>query len=161
MDSKAIATALEAKYPSKPLHLDSPILAKLEGLMPKHYQAMMAVLIPRVPRVILNEASIPYFEETRKEWYGMSLAEFEKVKGGEDAWVAGMEIFKEIAALLNETKGPYFMGDEVSYADINLVAMFQFYKCAGDDVFDRLMAIDASFPALFKAAGPWLERDGH
>jgi len=163
MDSRHIATALEERFPSPSLHLDSPILAKVEALVPKITPAAMApIIIPRVPRDILNEKSKYYFETTRAERFGMSLDELEKSeKGGENAWENAKPGFKELAELLCETEGPFFMGETVSYADFVVVGAFQFMKRAGEDIFDRVMKIDPSFPALYEACAAWLKRDDH
>ena len=163
MDSRKIAAALEAKYPNPPMHLDSPILPKVEAAIAKIQPAMAPVVIPRVPRKILNERSKYYFEKTRAERFGMTLDELEKSeKGGEKAYENATPHLEELAELLNETKGPYFMGDTVSYADFVVAGFFQFLRRTGeDDIFPRIMQIDPSFPMLYEACGGWLQRDSY
>ncbi len=163
MDSRKIAAALEDKYPDPPLHLDSAILPKVEAIIAKIQPAMAPVILPRVPRNLLNERSKYYFEKTRAERFGMTLDELEKSeKGGEKAYETATPHLKELAELLNETKGPYFMGETVSYADFVIVGFFQFARRAGeDDIFPRIMQIDPSFPALYEACGEWLQRDSY
>jgi glutathione S-transferase len=112
MDSKAIATTIDALHPTPPIHLDSPILGKVEALIPRIMPQMAPIIMPRIPRNVLNEASALYFEETRAKRFGMPLNELEKEKGGEKAWKDAEPVLKELASLLNETKGPYFMGEE-------------------------------------------------
>ena len=55
MESRAIAAALEQECPSPSLHLDSPILPKVEALMKIITPTLSPVFLPRVPRDILNE----------------------------------------------------------------------------------------------------------
>lgn len=111
MDSKAIAIALERIYPDPPLHLDAPQLAKIEELWPKVMATMRGVTMPRTPRMLLNDRSKEYFEETRKERFGMPLPELEKEVGGEEAWVEGRPILQAIGAVLKENGGPFILGD--------------------------------------------------
>lgn len=164
MESRTIATALEEEFPSPPLHLNSPILAKVEALMPKITAPLSAISRPRTPRDLLNERSIYYFKKTREERLGMPLDEFEKSEnGGEKAWEKATPHLTDLAELLKQTGGPYFMGEIVSHADFVVVGFFQFLKRVSydDDVFDRAMQIDASFLALYQACTQWLKRDDH
>lgn len=155
---------LEEKYPNPPLHLDSPVLAQIEALMPKVLMPTMnPVLMPRVPRNILNPPSAAYFLRTRAERFGMPLDEFEKSeKGGDMAWASAEPGFQKLAELLTKNPdGPFFLGATVSYADFIVVAYFHFFKVLGDDIFDRLMAVDPSFPALYDACAQWFKRNNH
>jgi glutathione S-transferase len=112
MDSKAIATKLEEMHSSPPLHLDSPVLPNVEAHIMKIMPQMAPNIMPRIPKNILNEKSQGYFEETREKRFGMPLEVLGKEKGGEQAWEAATPHLKEMAELLNETEGPYFMGKE-------------------------------------------------
>jgi len=85
MDSRAIATELERRYPSPPLHLDSETLPEVEALFSKFMTGMRGVLFPKYPPMLLNEPSREYFVRTREERFGMSLAQLEKEEGGEKA----------------------------------------------------------------------------
>lgn len=162
MDSRPIATALEKRFPTPSLHLDSPILPKIEAIMPKIMPTISPIYIPRIPRNILNEKSVYYFTKSRSEKFGMSLDEYEKTEqGGDKAWQNAAPYLNEIANLLHENEGPFFMGNTVSYADFVIVGFFQFIKCIGGDAFSRLMQTDASFPALYEASAEWLKRDDH
>jgi len=163
MESRKIAAALEERYPDPPLHLDSPILPKVEAIIPKLTSPLAPINMPRVPRDILNPRSQEYFERTRAERFGMPLSEFEKSdKGGEVAWEGAAPHFKELADLLKENGGPYFMGSIPSYADFVVVSYFQFERRLGEeDIFGRIMKMDPSFPALYEACEEWLQRDSY
>jgi glutathione S-transferase len=164
MGSRAIAAVLEKEFPSPPLYLDSPILPKVEALMPKIMLHLPPVYIPRVPRDILNERSISYFIRTREAKFGMPLNEFEKSeKGGEHAWEKATPHVRELAELLKEDGGPFFMGQNVSYADFILVGFLQFLKrlSCDNDLFNRVVQIDQSFLVLYQACAEWLKRDDY
>ena len=110
MDSRKIADVLEKAYPSPSLHLDSPILKKVEELMPQCGGALGPAFFPRIPRFVVNPPSAEYFERTRAAKFGMPLSKLEKEKGGESAWQVAEPKWKELAALLKAEGGPFFMG---------------------------------------------------
>lgn len=110
MESRKIADVLEREYPSPPLHLDSPILKKVEELAPECIMSIGPILLPRVPRQFLNPPSAEYFERTRAEKFGMTLSQLEVERGGESAWKAAEPKWKELGALLKAEGGPFFMG---------------------------------------------------
>ena len=164
MESRAIAAALEQEFPSPPLHLDAAILPKVEALVSKISPALAPIFVPRVARDILNPRSISYFVRTRKEKFGMPLDELEKSeKGGEAAWKNAGPHLSELAVLLKENDGPFFLGEAVSYADFVVVGLFQFLKRISydNDAFDRAMQTDSSFLVLYDACAQWLKRDDY
>lgn len=110
MDSRKIADVLEKEYPSPSLHLDSPILKKVEELAPQCITALVPVYIPRAPRYVLNPPSAEYFERTRAARFGMPLSQLENEKGGESAWKIAEPKWKELGSLLKAEGGPFFMG---------------------------------------------------
>lgn len=54
-DSRKIADRLEELQPSPSMRLDSPVLKEIEGIMPKIMMAIAPVMMPLVPRNLLNE----------------------------------------------------------------------------------------------------------
>lgn len=110
MDSRKIADVLEKEHPSPSLHLDSPILKKVEELAPQCIAPIAPIFLPRVPRFALNPRSAEYFERTREAAFGMTLSQLEKEKGGESAWKAAEPKWKELGNLLKAEGGPFFMG---------------------------------------------------
>ncbi|KAK7734351.1 hypothetical protein SLS57_000044 [Botryosphaeria dothidea] len=161
MDSMKIAHELEKRYPQQPLRLDSDLVPQVVEIVPTIMGPLAGVVLPLVPRNILTEKSQPYFYETRKVRFGMSLDQFEKEKGGEQAWAAAKEPLEKLAALLKKTDGPYFLGDQVSYADFIIVSLLRFAKVLRQDVFERIIAHDKAFDDLYRASAKWLERDDH
>ncbi|OHE91509.1 hypothetical protein CORC01_13205 [Colletotrichum orchidophilum] len=161
MNSAKIIQRIEADYPEPPLYIDSEVLSQTYGLLGKTFEALVAVILPAVPRVILGEKSAEYFHKTRAERFGMSLDELEKTKGGEEAWVNAKEPLEGLAALLNKTDGPYFLGDKVSYTDFVFVGFLSCVKRAGEDKYQRLLQHSESFDKIYKACEKWLERNDH
>ncbi|EKG14574.1 Glutathione S-transferase [Macrophomina phaseolina MS6] len=157
MDSWEIAKEIEKRYPQNSLRLDSEPIPALAGV----FAPLAGVLLPLVPRHVLTEKSQPYFNETRKERFGMSLDDYEKEKGGDQAWEAAKEPIAELATVLKKNDGPYILGDQVSYADFVIVSFLHFAKTLGQDVYDRFVAHDKAFDDLYKASARWLERDDH
>ena len=110
MDSAKIAAELETQYPEPPLHVDSPNLAKVEAGVLNMFMHLRPAMIPLVPRRLLNTASVEYFERTRKERIGMSLAQWEKEQGGDEAWEKATPAIKEVGDMLRANGGPFLLG---------------------------------------------------
>ena len=110
MDSRKIATELENQYPEPSLHLDSPILPKVEACMSNVTEPLRAALLPSVPRTLLNAASVEYFEKTREARFGMPLQQLEKEQGGDKAWEKATPAFKEVGDMLRANGGPFLLG---------------------------------------------------
>ncbi|KAK7542558.1 uncharacterized protein J3D65DRAFT_220487 [Phyllosticta citribraziliensis] len=161
MDSQKIIVELEKLQPEPSLHIDSDVLPRVQELMPQIMGALVGVFMPRTPRVLLADVSATYFEDTRKVRFGMPLSQLEKEKGGAPAWEAAKEPLQKMAALLNQQSGPFFLGNEVSYADFVLVSFLEYAKRTGQDAYDNIVAVDKSFDEIYKASAKWLERDDH
>lgn len=110
MDSRKIAHELEKQYPKPSLHLDSPKLPRVEELYSKFLRPLLAVVLPLVPGNLLREPSAEYFLRTRKQAFGMPLAQFEKEQGGDKAWEAATSHLKELGDMLRAEDGPFVLG---------------------------------------------------
>ena len=110
MDSRKIAAEIEKRHPSPSMHLDDEILPKVEGLIANMILTMAPVVMPQIPGALLNPPSAQYFEETREKRFGMSLAQLEKEKGGDQAWEKAKGPITEMAGLLKQKGGPFFLG---------------------------------------------------
>ena len=110
MDSRKIAAELEKQYPEPSLHLDSPVLPKIEACVSNIVAALRPVLMAPIPRNLLNAASIEYFERTREVRFGMPLQQFEKEQGGDKAWEKAASTFKEVGDILRANGGPFVLG---------------------------------------------------
>lgn len=139
-DSRPIANEIEKRHPSPSVHLDSPILAKLEKIMPQAGPTLIPVFMPAVPKRLLNEASVPYWYETREKRVGMKLDQLEREKGGQSAWDNFKPHLDEVTAMLKEdSSGPYFMGKEVSYADFVWGGFLIFMQRIGTDLYEKTL----------------------
>ena len=139
-DSRPIADEIEKRHPSPSAHLDSPVVAKLEQIMPQAFPSLMGVFIPKVPKRLLNEASHPYWYETREARVGMKLDQLEREKGGQEAWDSFKPALDQVTAMLKEDpSGPYFMGKEVSYADFIWGGFLIFMQRIGTDLYEKTL----------------------
>ena len=111
MESRAIANALESRYPSPSLHLESPVLSEVEDALSKAMSPLIPVLLPGVP-ALLNLSSEVFFQRTRKEKFGMPLAELKKERGGEKAWQQAEAGLKGLAEVLKKEGGPFCLGKQ-------------------------------------------------
>ncbi|KAI4122839.1 MAG: hypothetical protein LQ338_005591 [Usnochroma carphineum] len=159
MDSRKIASALEERYPSPPLHLSAPELAKIEELVPALIAPLGGVTLPKVPRNLLNERSAQYFNETRSKRFGMPLDQFEREKGGDAQWEEVRPTITQVGELLKKKGGPFVLGEEVSYADFILVGLLRLFKRIGEGVYERAVEMEPSLGRLYDASGEWLARD--
>ena len=110
MDSRKIAAELEKQYPRPSLHLDSPLLPKVEQCLGNVILPLRAVLLPPIPRNLLREPSVEYFERTREAKFGMPLRQFETDQGGDKAWEQATPNLKELGDILRAEGGPFVLG---------------------------------------------------
>lgn len=145
-ESRKIAAEVEKRYPKPSVYLDSEILLKLESIMPDLMGALQPMYLPNVVKRLLNEASQPYWNETRTKRAGMPLDQFEREKGGQQMWDKTKPHLDKVTAMLKQdTAGPFFEGDKITYADfvwggllifiqrIDLRFWEQFLRTAGSD----------------------------
>lgn len=162
MGSEKIAPELERLKPEPSLHVDDPMTEKATAAVGEFFGGLVPLLLPRVPKRLLNPRSAEYFEETRKGWFGMPLKELEQSKGAQEAWDKanpGAEKIKEL--LKQKTGGPFVHGEQVTYADFIIVGSFEFIRLLGEDVFEKAMSLDSAFPQLYEACKPWMKRSDH
>jgi len=159
-DSAKIAPELEKLQPTPSLHLDSPILPRVSALVGEIAGPLIPFWMPLVPKNLLNPPSAAYFERTRAEKLGKPLSELAK-DATDEQWAKCKEPTAKMAALLKENseKGPFFMGETVSYADFVLVSAIHFFKRVDESYFERFVGSDDAFGKLYEACGKWLERD--
>lgn len=110
MDSWKIVHELEKQYPLPSLHLDDPMVLKIRDHIALMRAPLDAHLMSKIPRNLLGEDSIDYFETTREKRFGMPLSQLEKEKANEEAWKNAKKPATEAADLLKKHGGPYFLG---------------------------------------------------
>ncbi|PSN72790.1 hypothetical protein BS50DRAFT_568393 [Corynespora cassiicola Philippines] len=159
MDSWKIAHELEKRYPEPSLHLDDPIVIQVRDHIGKIMGPLTGYILPRVPTHILGPASAEYFDTTREKMFGKPLAQVAQETATEQAWKDVEEPVRQIAEILKKNSGPFFLGKTVSYADFIFVGYLRFLKAADEKVFDRFVAFDPAFSAIYDASKPWLEKD--
>lgn len=162
MDSRLIAAELEKLCPSPSLHLDSPVLPKVEALIPKAMMATLrGVVMPKIPRNLLNPPSAEYFEETRAKRFGCPLEELEKKTPEDEAWNDAEPGIHEMGSLLKQQGGPFFLGKTVSYADLVVVGALQFLKSIEERLFERMIGVEPCLKTLYDACESYLGRKSH
>ncbi|KAI9656691.1 MAG: hypothetical protein M1831_004601 [Alyxoria varia] len=110
MDSKNIAQKLQEIQPEPPLYLDASFASEVDDIIMKIIFAIAPVLMSLVPRNLLNQESADYIINVHQRYFGMSLDEIEKTRGGERAWEAMEQEFKSLIDLLKREPGPFFLG---------------------------------------------------
>lgn len=110
MDSFKIAAELERLHPSPPLHLDSPILSKVQELVTQGMGSLRGVVIPKIPRNLLNPSSAEYYDKTRLERFGKTLPQLERETDVESAWEGAKPALQELGATLRAEGGPFVLG---------------------------------------------------
>ncbi|KAJ3159022.1 hypothetical protein HK101_001157 [Irineochytrium annulatum] len=158
-DSVAIAEYLERTYPDRQKHPSlfpapgSRALAGLvQGVLSKKVSGhAVKIVLPLIPD-ILDDEGAEYFRRTRKESFGRDLRDF--CDDVEAEWEGVKTEIKVLSDALNADKsGPFFCGDVPSYADFVLVGYFVWFKSAGKEIGERLMAMgeDGCFDKLYEA----------
>ncbi|KAM0466817.1 hypothetical protein ACHAPV_000326 [Trichoderma viride] len=166
MESGKIAKSIERKHPSPAVHLDSPIVHRVDGLVDKCMPPMHPNLLYKFSQDVLSEKSFDYWVGIYTKKLGMPLDEYERQLGGEKSWVAALPYLIELTSLLKErqAEGPFFLGKDVSYADIIWAGALIFVKRVDENVFqellDRTGARDVH-ERFFDACAPWMKRDSY
>jgi hypothetical protein len=111
MDSKKIALTFEPLHPSPSLSItDTTLLPRVEALVKDAVDSLRPAWVANIPRAVLGPGSVEYFTRTREETFGMPLPELQAQKG-EGAYEKARGSWLELAGLLKETEGPFFMGE--------------------------------------------------
>ncbi|KAL7948620.1 hypothetical protein V8C42DRAFT_351662 [Trichoderma barbatum] len=161
MDSYKIADLIEEKHPEPSLALNTSVQLKFRDMMVKFMGHLAPIYVPGVAQKILGEESLDFFLTTRREDFGMPLYDYGK-QNSPGAFERAEPSAREITALLNETPGPYFLGDTVSYADFMWAAILLFFKCLGTEEYQEVLRRTGDAEAHTKfldALSLWTERN--
>lgn len=161
MDSYKIAEFIEEKHPIPSLPLNTPVQLKFRDSLMKFMGKLAPIYVPGVAAQLLGEESLEYFLTTRQEDAGMPLDEFRKQQGP-GAYERCEPFAREITALLNESSGPYFMGDTISYTDFMWASILLFFKRLGAEEYHEVLRVTGDAGAhtrLLDALSPWTGRE--
>lgn len=162
MESKRIAWAIESFQPQPSLHLDNPVLRRVQDAWLEVLPPLVPVLVPRMPLYTLRGKSIEFHKASRARDFGMPLTELEAKYGGEKAWKAAEPGLRAWINVLNEDgRGPFCLGEQVSYADFIIVGFLEYCRCLGGDCFERVLRFDGLFGSLYDSCKLWLMRNDH
>lgn len=129
-DSFEIAKYLDMAYPHAPRLFPSGTGA-LQGAFQTLLGTLTApeflyLMLP-VSHSWLNPSSAEYFRRTREQTFGMKLEEF--APAGSDARKGYLDkmkaVFDKADGWLQASDGPFFLGNDISYADITIVAILR------------------------------------
>lgn len=164
-DSRKIVDLIEKAHPEPSVHLDSPYQAKIEALMGQVLKPMVPIIFTQVPKHILTEKSIPYWNENRTKLLGAPLDQVEREGCGASAYDGAAPALKEVTALLKENAdGPFFSGKTPVYADFVWIGFLVFIKRIREDIYEEVVKRTedrAVHDKLVEAASPWLARNDH
>jgi len=133
-DSYAIAPFLEERHPDPPVF--SKMTASVEEQTELGWKVRTELLLPIFPIIArgtchaLNEASQPYFRETReKNVFKKKLEEWgpSDEQGIKDALATAKKQFDEYLKTFPNA-GPYLFGQEISYLDMIFASVFMWIK---------------------------------
>ncbi|GAM37776.1 hypothetical protein TCE0_033f07988 [Talaromyces pinophilus] len=161
MDSYKIADIIEEKHPEPSVPLNTPVQLRFRKILIDFMGQLTPIYVPGVAQRLLGNESLDFFHTTRQKDVGMPLDEYGK-QHGPGAFERAEPFAREMTALLNETSGPYFLGDTVSYTDLIWAAILLFWKTLGDDTFQEVLKTtgDADVHTKFlDALSPWMERN--
>ena len=163
MDSIKIAHAIEQAYPSPSLRLDSPYLPRVDALTTTALNTLLPNIADRIPKAVLNPASVAHWYATREAAIGKPTDQFEREAGGAKAYDAARDVLAQVTALLKENAdGPFFEGKEVGYADFVWAGFFECLKRVGEDIYEEAMQRTGDrsvHEKQLEALKPWMERD--
>lgn len=165
MDSKAIAPAIEEKYPTPPMPINAPVHPRFIAPLRRAMTELRPVFVAQVPKKILGERSLPYFIETREKSLGMTLEKLEDDNPIIECFKKASPALHEIAEILKEdASGPFLQGSRVVYSDIVLASSLLFFKSMGTEIFEELLKSTGDrgvFEKFLEAMSPWTDRNDH
>ncbi|EED18881.1 conserved hypothetical protein [Talaromyces stipitatus ATCC 10500] len=139
MDSYKIADIIEERHLEPRVHrLNIPAQLTFRNILTNLMRQLTPLYIPGIAQRLLSNESIDFFIAARQKDVGMPLDEYGK-QHGPGAFDRAEPFLHEMTALLDETAGPYFLGDTVSYTDFIWAAILLFFKCFGDDIYGELL----------------------
>ena len=160
MESKRIARAIESLQPEPSVHLDHAVLRRVQDAWLEVLPPLVPTLVPRMPLYTLRGPSIEFHKASRARDFGMPLTELEAKYGGEKAWKAAEPGLTAWVDVLNENdRGPFCLGDRVSYADFVIVGFLEYCRCLEGDCLERVLRFDPVFGSLYDSCKSWLIRN--
>jgi glutathione S-transferase len=161
MDSMAITEFIQAKYPSPPSTLTSPLGTEIEKkARAASGKAFVVSIMPREVH-IFSPRSQHYFRMSREAEIGCKLEDMLEPQGKEDKlWAASDAAMREVSDLLltNAGKGPFILGDVPSASDFFLAGALQSARVVDEGVWLRNVRYEG-FKRVYEACESWLEKN--
>lgn len=133
-DSYAIAEYLDNMYPDTPKIIPSgteALQAAFCSYLDKVIDPIWSFLLPALPSILNPGATFDYFHRTRLELFRGKQAQDFAPKGEEariEAWERVEAAFDLLDGWLNESSGPYFMGETVTFADFAFLGYLYMFR---------------------------------
>ncbi|KAF2837637.1 hypothetical protein M501DRAFT_1018014 [Patellaria atrata CBS 101060] len=140
MGTRKVAAAIEAVQPLPSLHLDSPLIDRVDEAVDECMKHLGAVILAAVR-------------------YGIMLKELEEKFGGESGLQMVKEPLKRLAGFVEGRRGLFGLGNFPSYADIIVVAFLHCWTLI--DSYERIVADHPALARLYEASVEWVKRDDH
>ncbi|EHK99259.1 Thioredoxin-like protein [Glarea lozoyensis ATCC 20868] len=160
MDSLPIAQFLESTYPERPIPLTSEHGRQIESearlVVGKVFQT---TITPREIH-ILSPRSQEYFRRTREATIGRRLEDLLLEPEKEDQLWKGMDDkMRAVSELImeNKDKGPFVLGDQISYTDFFIAGSLQSIRVVDESLFQRIFAYEG-FKAVYEACLAHMEK---
>lgn len=159
MDSAAIATELEARYPTPSLRLDPRLEKEAQDAIAEVFMRLVPYMLPYAPNMVAPE-DVEWFKADRARRFGTTVEEaFDVEKDAAPYLAAAGPGFEKCAKVLQEHKvdqGPFILGSEPCYADFYLASTMQMFSRSGERTFAGFL--EASPPEmrkLYEACQKW------
>ena len=158
MDSASIAQYLESTYPSPPVPLTSPLGTEIEAKSRAVVAAVARVsVVPREIRILSPEAQA-YFRRTREPRIGGQKLEM-LLDCEDEAWEDAEGGLREINSLLltNKDRGPFLLGEQVSYADFFIAGFLQLVRVVDEELWKRFCEY-SGFREIYEACTQFMKK---
>lgn len=163
MDSWAVAEYLEASFPdTAPLfpHGSKPLARIVWKLaMADISYKLFPILLPKLTD-FLDPNGGEYFRRTREEVYGPYSHDIcndhEYIAS---CWKQVEQPASVLAQALEDNQGgPFFLGEQRSYADIELVSILEWYRLVHTELYDGMVERHPCFKTLYEACADILHQ---
>jgi glutathione S-transferase len=154
MDSAPIAQYLETTYPSPPLPLTSDLGIEIESKSRAQLNKILQFSVtPREIRILSPRAQ-EFFRRTREPWLGDQKLET-VLEGEDEVWKSAEDSLREVGSLLltNKARGPFVLGEQVSYTDFFIVGAMQCMRVVDEELWERICKYPG-FREIYEACAP-------
>ena len=163
-ESQTIAEKLNEMYPTPELKIQTPTLTEVMDLISKIITGSLPDIMARIPERFLDKKDEEYWYPDREKMLGMPVKELQDTCGGAKVTEKVAEPVRAMGKILVKSGGPFFEGEQVTYADFVWAAFLIFLERLGSDAFDTIIVEERQAHVRLleevKRKG-WNKRDDH